>query len=222
MAISLKTHKMLWGHSGNRCAFPTCRINIVEDETESDDASIVGDVAHIVAREDDGPRGKSPLTPEQRDKYNNLILLCKIHHKIIDDQPLKYTVEELHQMKTQHLKWVTKNLSNDIDKQKDDEIYATYIDKWVQLADVTNWKNWSSPVLDSGQPQISVKQFERLKELNVYILSRVWPKRYDKIEFALTNFRIVMNDFINVFGIYKEKIADDEEDWLTQRNFTKD
>lgn len=221
MGISLKTHKMLWGRSGNRCALPTCRKNLVEDETQTDDASIVGDEAHIVAREEDGPRGKSPLTPEERDKYDNLILMCKVHHKMIDDQPLEYTVEKLHQMKTQHLEWVTTNLSPDTDKQKDDEIYATYIDKWAQLVDITNWKGWTSFVLGGGQPQISVKQFENLKELNEYILSRVWPKRYEKIEFAFINFRVVMNDFINVFSVYKEKIGDDEAPWYNTEKFYK-
>ena len=221
MGISLKTHKMLWGRSGNRCALPTCRKNLVEDETQTDDASIVGDEAHIVAREEDGPRGKSLLTSEERDKYNNLILMCKVHHKMIDDQPLEYTVDKLHQMKTEHLEWVAKNLSPDTDKQKDDEIYATYIDKWVQLADTNNWKGWSSFVLGDGQPQISAKQFENLKELNEYILSRVWPKRYDNIEFAFINFRIIMNDFINVFSVYKEKIGDEEDSWYNTKKFYK-
>jgi hypothetical protein len=221
MGISLKTHKMLWGRSGNRCALPICRKNLVEDETETDDASIVGDEAHIVARENDGPRGISLLTPEERDKYDNLILMCKVHHKMIDDQPLEYTVEKLHQMKSEHLEWVSKNLSPDIDKQKDDEIYATYIDKWIELADINNWKGWSSFVLGSGQPEILAKQFENLKELNEYILSRVWPKRYDKIEFAFNNFRIVINDFINVFSVYKEKIGNEEELWYSTEKIYK-
>lgn len=212
---------MLWGRSGNRCALSTCKKNLVEDETLTDDASIVGDEAHIVAREEDGPRGKSTLTQEERDKYENLILMCKVHHKMIDDQPLEYTVDKLHLIKTNHLEWVTKNLSPDEDKQKDDEIYATYIDKWIQLADINNWKGWSSFVFGGGQPQITVKQYENLEELNEYVLSRVWPKRYDKIEFAFINFRIVVNDFINVFSVYKEKIGENEYSLYNTEKFYK-
>lgn len=111
MGITLKTHKMLWARSANRCALPSCRRVLVENETETDDASIVGDEAHIVARENDGPRGISDLTLEQRDKYDNLILMCKIHHKQIDDQEMKYTVEVLHRMKLEHIDWVNKNLN---------------------------------------------------------------------------------------------------------------
>lgn len=54
MTITLKTHKMLWGRSGNRCAFPECRKILVEDETETDNESIIGDEAHIVAKEENG------------------------------------------------------------------------------------------------------------------------------------------------------------------------
>ncbi|MCH1643274.1 HNH endonuclease, partial [Paenibacillus timonensis] len=76
MSISSKTRKMLWGRAANRCAI--CKIELVMDETETDDESVIGDECHIVAREEDGPRGESILSKEQRDKYNNLILLYKI------------------------------------------------------------------------------------------------------------------------------------------------
>lgn len=211
MGIGLKTRKMLWGRSGNRCALPTCRRELVEDESETDDASIVGDEAHIVAREEDGPRGKSELTPEQRDKYQNLILMCKVHHKLIDDQPLKYTVSKLQEIKQDHIDWVNKNLSPDIDKQKDEEKYALYVDKWIQLADINNWKAWTSGIFAGGQPSISKNKLDKLKELNVYLLSRVWPKRYENLEFAFINFRIVLTDFINVFEKYKTKIGSDDD-----------
>lgn len=213
MGISTKTHKMLWGRSGNRCALPTCRRVLVEDETETDDASIVGDEAHIVAREVDGPRGISLLTPEDRDKFENLLLMCKVHHKQIDDQPNTYTVELLHKMKQDHIEWINKNLNPDIDKQKDEEVYATYIDKWIELANIKNWQDWTSFIFGSGQPGMSVKQFENLRELNEYILSRVWPKRYDKIEFAFNNFRVVLNDFVKVFSMYKIEMGGKDDPW---------
>lgn len=87
MSILLKTHKLLWGRSGNKCAMPDCRNELIVDETETDNESIIGDEAHIIARSNDGPRGESEMSSEDRDKYDNLILLCRIHHKVIDDQP---------------------------------------------------------------------------------------------------------------------------------------
>ncbi len=105
MSILLKTHKLLWGRSGNKCAIPECRNDLIADETETDDESIIGDEAHIVARNSDGPRGISDMTSDERDKYDNLILLCRKHHKIVDDQPNYYTVEKLKEIKQQHEVW---------------------------------------------------------------------------------------------------------------------
>lgn len=102
MSILLKTHKLLWGRSGNKCAMPDCRNELIVDETETDNESIIGDEAHIIARSNDGPRGESEMSSEDRDKYDNLILLCRIHHKVIDDQPNFYTAEKLREIKEQH------------------------------------------------------------------------------------------------------------------------
>jgi len=71
MAISVKTMKMLWGRAANRCAFPGCRLELVIDGSETDDEALVGDACHMVAESEDGPRGDSPLTSDERDKYNN-------------------------------------------------------------------------------------------------------------------------------------------------------
>jgi len=221
MGISLKTHKMLWGRSGNRCAFPSCRRLLVEDESQTDDASIVGDEAHIVAREIDGPRGQSLLTSEERDKFDNLVLLCKIHHKQIDDQPNNFTIDVLQKMKNEHLNWVNLNLNPNINKQKEDELYAKYIDKWIELANVTNWKNWTSFVFGSGQPRISANQLNNLIELNEYIYSRIWPRQYANVEFAFNNFRLILNDFINVFNVYRENIGESDELWYSTEKIYK-
>jgi hypothetical protein len=210
MGISTKTHKMLWGRSGNRCAMPTCRRVLYEDETLTDDAALVGEEAHIVARSEDGPRGISPLTTDERDKYDNLVLMCSIHHKIIDDQPKEYPVAKLHQIKTEHLEWVEKNLSPDIDRQKDDEIYAMYIDKWVNLAGINEWKGWTSFLFGGGQPQIYVERYNKLRELNEYLLGRPWPKRYPNLELAFKNFRVILNDLLTVFDKYSQKIGEGE------------
>ena len=56
--------------------------------------------------------GNSPLTYEERNKYDNLILMCKVHHKIIDDQPNTYTVEVLKSMKAAHINAIIKVIQN--------------------------------------------------------------------------------------------------------------
>jgi hypothetical protein len=207
MGITLKTHKMIWGRSGNMCAFPECKKILVVDETSTDDPSVIGEEAHIVAQKEDGPRGKSPLTSEQRDKYDNLILLCSVHHKVVDDQENEYTVEKLHQFKANHEKWIRENLSIDCKKVKDDEVYATYIEKFIALTDLHNWNIWTSWILGSSEifPKV---QYDLLKTLPEYIIGRIWPGRYPALESSLVNFKNIVNDLMNVHDMYSKERAD--------------
>ncbi len=200
---------MLWGRSGNMCAYPDCKIELVMDETETDDESVIGEEAHIVARKPDGPRGKSDLTPEQRDKYNNLVLLCSVHHKKIDDQPNHYTVDKILDFKKNHEDWIKSSLSVDIQKQRDDEIYSTYLDKIIELANVDSWKAWTSHIYGGGHARLYRNQYDNLRALNEYILSRVWPKRYKNLELSIQNFKHVLNDFLNVFDEHSEEVGED-------------
>lgn len=57
---------------------------------------VVGHEAHIVAEEDDGPRGDPSMPVSERNAYPNLILLCPTHHTLIDkDNGIHFSVDEL-------------------------------------------------------------------------------------------------------------------------------
>ena len=70
--------------------------------TPTDEESIVGDECHIVSERRNGPRFDPNYPVDQIDGYDNLILLCRTHHKVIDDQPEFYTVELLRLIKQIH------------------------------------------------------------------------------------------------------------------------
>lgn len=202
MGISVKTRKMLWGKAANRCALPSCRRELVMDETETDDPSIIGEECHIIAREDDGPRGNTDFPKVQRDLYSNLILMCNIHHKVIDDQEQFYTVEILKEMKSDHEEWVRNSLNIDEKQIRDELIYSTYIDEWVKRADLDNWEAWTSWLLGSGQPSISKQKLQELEELKVWIFSRIMPNTFIELENSFENFRRVLQDLINTFNLH--------------------
>jgi hypothetical protein len=73
MAISERTRKIVWVEAGGRCAI--CRRQVLTLATETDDPSIFGEEAHIVARSPGGPRAGG-LVEEKVDSHENLILLC--------------------------------------------------------------------------------------------------------------------------------------------------
>jgi hypothetical protein len=51
------------------------------------------------------------LPVEERNKYANLILLCNVHHKQVDDQVNYFTVERLTSIKAEHESWVRTSLA---------------------------------------------------------------------------------------------------------------
>jgi hypothetical protein len=207
MTISLKTQKMLWGRAASRCGI--CQRELVMDGSLTDDESLVGECCHIVAKEPEGPRGDSPLTPEQRDKYANLLLLCNVHHKQIDDQVNTFPVEGLIEIKEKHVQWVRQKLNVDFEALRDDELYASYVEEWANRCALDKWQSWSSWIFGGDQPRLSKQMDQQLRALPEWILGRIWSRRYHDLEAAFTNFRIVCSDFQRVFDEYAKPFGDD-------------
>lgn len=109
MPISDRTRKILWGRSGNRCAI--CRNVLVADPSPTDPASVVGEECHINAQSPGGPRWSE--TASAVDSEDNLILLCRVDHKRVDDQPIHYTPDRLRSIKVAHESWVHATLSSE-------------------------------------------------------------------------------------------------------------
>lgn len=99
MPISDKTRKLLWARAGSRCAL--CQRPLIMAGGPTDSPSVVGDECHIVSKAPGGPRHEL-LYQGDPDAYDNLLLLCKADHKLVDDQTGTYSVEKLKQLKTQH------------------------------------------------------------------------------------------------------------------------
>jgi HNH endonuclease len=213
---------MLWGRAAGRCSKPDCRIDLYEDETETDDPTLVGENCHIVADKDDGPRADPTMPVDQRNSYANLILLCRNHHKVIDAQEGQYTVERLQQMKAEHESWVRQQLGFDAAKQFDDEQYAGIIDTWERLAHIDEWHGWTSYVLGSGQPRMRAEVFRDLEELRTWLLNRVWPRRYPELESAFENFRRVLQDFHEQFRKHAEAVGVNNEVLMTRKFYRSD
>jgi hypothetical protein len=88
------TVKRLFAMSGNRCAFPECWTPIFDD-----DGTALGEICHIKASREGGPRYDRDQTQQARHGYENLILLCCNHHKAVDTQIQVYSIDVLVDMK---------------------------------------------------------------------------------------------------------------------------
>jgi hypothetical protein len=95
---SIATVKRLFAVSHNRCAFPKCGNPIVDPES----GKVTGRICHIKAQSSGGPRYDPSQTDDERHSFENLLLLCPIHHDVIDSDPTSYTVDRLRQIKAAH------------------------------------------------------------------------------------------------------------------------
>lgn len=97
---STLTIKRLYALSGNRCAFPGCERTFVNWENDVNFSNI----CHIEDANQDthkADRFNQSMSDKERADYKNLILLCPNHH-IETNDPSKYTVESLREMKRVH------------------------------------------------------------------------------------------------------------------------
>ncbi|OHU84917.1 MULTISPECIES: hypothetical protein [Pseudoalteromonas] len=92
--------KMLFARSGNQCAMPECKNNLINEHNDT----VVGKICHIEAANSKGPRYNANMSDEQRRDITNLILLCSDHHDEIDNKAnvKVYTVKRLKDIKEAH------------------------------------------------------------------------------------------------------------------------
>ncbi|MDD6775907.1 MAG: HNH endonuclease signature motif containing protein [Methanobacteriaceae archaeon] len=102
------TIKKLFGFAGGRCSM--CRTKITLNATKKDEAAQIGEIAHIIGSSEDGPRGDGNYPKDKLDDYENLILLCPTCHKKVDKQSNSYLPSKLHEIKSNHEKWVDEQL----------------------------------------------------------------------------------------------------------------
>jgi hypothetical protein len=94
------TIRKLFALSMNRCAFPNCAAAIIDSSTNT----ILGEVCHICAQNSGGPRYDPQQSAEERHSFENLVLFCRNHHKVIDasENLHLYTVDHLKGLKALH------------------------------------------------------------------------------------------------------------------------
>lgn len=93
----------LWVRSGGRCAF--CNKYLLRDEFTAQWLNLA-ELAHNVGRKQSprSARGMDPLPTEERNKAENLLLLCQDHHTLIDHGVKRdeYSPDYLRQLKRTH------------------------------------------------------------------------------------------------------------------------
>ena len=90
------TIKRLFTFCRNQCAFPGCTDELVKGDT------VVGEICHIEGARAGSARYRAGQDSEERHGYDNLVLMCNLHHAEIDKDEERYTVEWLKEIKQVH------------------------------------------------------------------------------------------------------------------------
>ena len=214
-----KDIKLLWGRSGNRCAM--CKHELSEDPKKVSKLHPLGEQAHIVAEEENGPRGKSILTPKERDAYPNRMLLCPTDHTKIDKHVDDYPIEKLHQIKTEHEEWVREKLSQDVDYRDEVHqlVYADMIDSVVGALDLPHWQIWSSQVL-APEPYWRDDAPHRSFDLIKKMLRTNWSGTNDELERAIKSVIFCFHEAVETFLEHSERSR--EEDYYFPHKFYRE
>ena len=123
---------------------PDCRRELSFNEGAG---IILGEMAHIRAEKPGELRWDPTLTTTQRNSYSNLMLLCPTHHTEIDQNPAKWTVERLLQIKSEHEEWVTKSWQPQLTESQGKlgvfqgirDMFGDF--KWPEVASTPAWSD---------------------------------------------------------------------------------
>ena len=108
MRPSDKTFKLIWGQFAAKCAI--CHKSLIR-KAVSKKPCLVGEVAHIIGESKRAARGSHPMPLARRNEPNNLLLLCREDHKIIDDDESAYTIAKVHAIREEYVQWLESQLA---------------------------------------------------------------------------------------------------------------
>ena len=94
-------------------------------------------------------------------------------------------------------------------KQNDEFIYASYIDEWATKADLDNWRRICS-YLCTDAPTFLKAWYDNQKEFLIWIIARIWPNRHPLLEKAIFNYKVVLQDLLNIFDQHIDFDREDE------------
>lgn len=196
--MNQKEIKLLWGRAANRCAI--CKIELTQDAQAHDAAFVLGEQAHIVGEKDDAPRGKSPLTADERNSYHNIILLCPTDHTQIDKNWIDWPVEKLHVTKSIHELWVRETLGDATDARllAKQVSVTSIIDAAVDLCRLEEWKVWTSKAL-APDPHWSTDLPSMIFEFRQRVAAAIWPAEFNELRRATTTLAVLLHQAASTF-----------------------
>ncbi len=192
MAINVKDTKILWAKAAGICSMTNCKKQLILESNATSNSTLIGENCHIVAEKEDGPRGISNISEQERNSYNNLILLCRDHHKMIDDDTITWTVEKLHEIKSNHELWVELNLNQS--NKGFNEFYIKIANEVIHNLYIHSWNIVSDNIVRTIMPE---QLYDNIRNLVIRLETISWPPSNASVNEAFKEVSYRLNIFIN-------------------------
>jgi hypothetical protein len=219
MSIGIHDRRRLLLRCGGICAFPGCGEPLLEPTADGTEDTNIGIECHIVAQKDDPKVARAPssLSPEEcrrfahlidhRDGFDNLVMMCLAHSRIIDDPAQSYPVEAVVEMKRSHEDAVAPRRSAAAHRADDAAlIYGEIVDEWARRFALDDWPRHYYRLVGDGHPMMDQEDFDALSQGREWLFKRVWPGSIPELEAAFTNFRWVCGDLQAVLSQHRHEV----------------
>ena len=192
MPITVRDRKLLWARAGGTCAL--CKSQLTAYAKSGDKDVVLGEEAHIVSEEPNGPRFR-PMPRKEVDSYANLLLLCLSDHKIVDEQVTYYTERRLQTLKREHEQWVKDRVSSAVQaiKIRDPEagkpVMLQRIDTGKELMNIvahTFAAHHDNPELRSAEEAELIRGFFQDVTDYIDIWDDIEPSGHIQAEFSMS------------------------------------
>lgn len=140
----------LWGKAAGRCQYEGCNKPLWLDTLTQCEFNTAY-IAHIIADKPNGPRGHETLSEQLASDITNLMLMCDVHHRLIDNQDEKgHPVERLQEMKKKHENRIQMVTSIDENMKSHVLLYGANIG---EKTSPLNWIDTTSAMLPNRYPE---------------------------------------------------------------------
>lgn len=147
-----------------------------------------------------------PVKDGGSDDIENAIPLCPNCHDEVHKgyspgrRTRSYTEKELKKHRNATMESVNNIKTGKLILDDIEKTYISYIKEWEKLAELDDWRNWSSHVLYDELPQMHYDKRIKLDSLSSWLLSRRWPGKYQTMELAFQNFQGILSDLKQKFS----------------------
>ena len=192
------TKLRLFADSAGHCSRPECHRYLFSDPKVAD--YHIGEMAHLIAASDNGPRADKDVDAETKAEYDNLILLCPSCHTEIDKAPHVFTIEVVSDWKANHKKRITEAIG--IPKFDNRNEARSYLEKILRVNKV---------IFDNLNPDLPYRENPEAEEAVTWkrkMLSQIIPNNQKILLFTDINAHLLNEEELIIVENFRQHVDD--------------